>query len=110
MSINEVMTELYKSNFVRNVIQKIGREEQQHNLQDLEQDIYVTLLESGDKIVTMYEDDTLPFFITRIILNNINSKTSQYFYTYKKFAPDTEKIINFNYENAEDKEKNTSED
>lgn len=55
------------------------------DLDDLIQDIYFSLLcKDEDKIVKMYETKQLRFYVTRMCLNNIISKTSPYYVTYKK--------------------------
>ena len=54
-----------------------------HAYADLAQDIYVLLMEMPDeKIETMYEKGELPFFINRVLLNQLNSTTSTYYYKY----------------------------
>ena len=53
------------------------------NLEDLAQDIYMELLErDAETLPDTY--DELRYFIVRIILNNINSKTSRYYARYRK--------------------------
>lgn len=55
------------------------------DLQDLAQDIYFSILaKDEDKIVKMYETKQLRFYVTRMCLNNIISKTSPYYVNYKK--------------------------
>lgn len=54
-------------------------------MNDLEQDIYVELLEKDDDVIeTLYNKNQLNYYLTRMVINNINSKTSRYFYKYKK--------------------------
>ncbi len=53
---------------------------------DIAQMVYLILLETDEeKIIGMYERDELRFYITRIVLNNYNSKTSPFHKTYRKY-------------------------
>lgn len=62
-------------------------------LDDLIQDIYMFLLEyDAEKICKLNENKQLIFFIVRMIYNNYFSKTSRYYYKYKKFINNCEKI------------------
>ena len=56
-------------------------------LNDLSQNIYLDLLsKSEEKIVNLYETNQLRFFIVRMILNNLFSKNSPFYQTFKKNA------------------------
>lgn len=56
------------------------------DLQDLCQEVYAILLGyPPDKIVDLWESGCMPFFIVRIITNQLRSKTSRFYYTYKRF-------------------------
>lgn len=53
--------------------------------EDLIQDICMILLNiSEDEITRMHESDELRYYIARVVTNNIKSKTSPYYYKYKK--------------------------
>ena len=54
-------------------------------LNDLSQEIYLDLLQKDeDKIINLYETNQLRFFIVRMILNNLFSKNSPFYQTFKK--------------------------
>ena len=53
-------------------------------LKDLSQDIYVSLLEQQERIEAMTSDEQL-LYIQRMVFNNLKSKTSRYYYRYKKY-------------------------
>ena len=53
-------------------------------LKDLAQDIYLGLLEQQDRIEAMSTDEQL-LYIQRMCFNNLKSKTSRYYYRYKKY-------------------------
>ena len=59
--------------------------ENTENLKDLTQDIYLQLLQMRtDKLNDLYIKKQLRYWIARIVVNSIHSKTSPYYYTYKK--------------------------
>ena len=65
-------------------------------LNDLVQEIYLDLLsKSEEKIVNLYETNQLRFFIVRMATNNLFSKNSPYYQTFKKNANLTVDIDNF---------------
>ena len=53
-------------------------------LKDLAQDIYVSLLEQQERIEAMPTEEQL-LYIQRMCFNNLKSKTSRYYYNYKKY-------------------------
>ena len=53
-------------------------------LKDLAQDIYVSLLEQQQRIESMPTDEQL-LYIQRMCFNNLKSKTSRYYYNYKRY-------------------------
>ena len=54
-------------------------------LKDLAQDIYVSLIEQQERIEAMSTEEQL-LYIQRMCFNNLKSKTSRYYYRYKKYA------------------------
>lgn len=52
-------------------------------LKDLAQDIYVSLLEQQERIEAMPTEEQL-LYIQRVVYNNLKSKTSRYYYNYKR--------------------------
>ena len=53
-------------------------------LKDLSQDIYLSLLEQQQRIESMTSDEQL-LYIQRMVFNNLKSKTSRYYYRYKRY-------------------------
>lgn len=53
---------------------------------DLIQEIYLILLQyDEDKIQEIWDKGDMNFFISKLITNNYNSKTSRFYYKYKKY-------------------------
>lgn len=61
-------------------------------LKDLSQDIYVSLLEQQERIEAMPTDEQL-LYIQRMVFNNLKSKTSRYYYNYKRYAEKKAELI-----------------
>ena len=54
---------------------------------NLEQDIYVLLLEKDDKlIIALYNKGELGFYLLKVARNQLLSVNSKYYYTYIKLA------------------------
>lgn len=65
-------------------------------LNDLSQEIYLDLLQKDEqKIVKLYESNQIRFFVVRMILNNLFSKNSPFYQTFKKNTNATVNIDDF---------------
>ena len=87
MTNAQIINEIANGGLVEEIINGVSysKFENTENLKDLTQDIYLQLLQMRtDKLNDLYIKNQLRFWVTRIITNNIHSKTSPYFYTYKK--------------------------
>ncbi len=62
--------------------------ERSEDLEDFTQDLYLQLLEDGRDWETR---EDLEYFILRTIANNLQSKTSRYYYKYKLHDKDRDK-------------------
>lgn len=83
MNKHEIIEQLAKDKIVEGIIDNINNKDP--DLEDLKQDIYVELLLKDDQLIEqLYEDNKLRYFITKMVTNNIKSKTSPYYYQYKK--------------------------
>lgn len=88
MRTNEqIINEIANNGLVEEIINGVSysKFENKENLKDLAQDIYLQLLQMDNKKLNdLYCNNQLRYWITRIITNNIHSKTSPYYYQYKK--------------------------
>lgn len=93
MDKKDIINQLAINREVETLIENIIKTDDT-SLQDLSQDIYLDLLSKNDeKIIQLYKDEQLKYFIVRMIINNISSKNSPYYYKYKKFLNDTTPLI-----------------
>lgn len=81
-----IIEKLAKEKQIEQWVKNVSRTDLKRKfLEDLTQDIYLKLLSMPDeKIETLYETGELPFFVNRVIMNNINSTTSPYYQKYIK--------------------------
>ena len=76
--------------------------------EDLAQDIYLTLLKEPDeKIISLYEKNQSNYYISRLLSNNVNSRTSRYYYLYRRFRLNSEPI---RYDDSADYDDDTTEE
>lgn len=83
----QIINEIANGGLVEEIIQGVSysKFENQVNLQDLAQDIYLQLLQMRtDKLNDLYTNKQLRYWIARVVVNSIHSKTSPYYYQYKK--------------------------
>ena len=83
----QIINDIANGGLVEEIIQGVSysKFENTENLKDLTQDIYLQLLQMRtDKLNDLYAKNQLRYWIARIVVNSIHSKTSPYFYTYKK--------------------------
>ena len=61
--------------------------------EDLIQDVYLLLLEKGDKlIVDLYERGELAYYLLRVVRNQLLSVNSKYYYTYIKLGANSDEL------------------
>lgn len=86
MDVNEIVNEIAKQGLLHNIIMNItkGKSQDPDALKDLEQDIYVSLLGKGDKLIEVWDEGHINYYLARIVCNNIMSSTSFYYRTYIK--------------------------
>ena len=61
--------------------------------EDLIQDVYLLLLEKGDKlIVNLYERGELAYYLLRVVRNQLLSKNSPYYTKYIKFRAKSDEL------------------
>lgn len=90
-----IIEKLALNKTVETIIANITKNKDDDTLKDLAQMIYLDLLlKPYAKIEELDKNNQLNFFITRMVLNSINSKTSRYYYEIKRYNAITEEISN----------------
>lgn len=86
MTKNEVVNIIAKERMVEQICSNIAKTNSDI-LNDLSQNIYIDLLlKDEEKIVNLYETNQLRFFIVKMAKNNLFSKNSPFYKTFKKNA------------------------
>ena len=81
---NKIITEVYEKEIVKEIISNM--KVNLMDADDLEQEIYMILLEyNKNKIIELYNNKQLRYFIVGIIQRQYNSKTSPFYKKYKKY-------------------------
>lgn len=79
----EIVDRLARDKTIEKMIGKITNNKKDDTLFDLSSDTFISLL-TNPKVPEMYERGELNYFIARMLMNNICSKTSPYYRTYIK--------------------------
>lgn len=83
--MNKVVEQIAKQKIVEEIVYNIAKDTTDEDLHDLVQDVYMTLMEKDeDWLEGIYDRGQIRYLISRIVTNNINSKTSRFYYNYKK--------------------------
>ena len=81
---NEIVELIAKQKRIEDIILNI-KGEISSNEQDLAQDLYLSLLDKEEeKIIQLYEKGELRWFVTRMVVNNLKSVNSRFYYNYLK--------------------------
>ena len=88
MTKNEIIGIIAKEKMVEQICSNITKSADcDDTLKDLSQEIYLDLLSKDEeKIVNLYETNQIRFFVVRMITNNLFSKNSPFYQTFKKNA------------------------
>lgn len=85
-SKNTIITEIANAKVVETMVENIAHQPLSANLKDLCQMVYVILLEYDEsKIVELYENNQMQYFIARVIINQYRSSNSPYHALFRKF-------------------------
>lgn len=87
MTKNEIVTQLARRRVVEGLCLNVAHTGSLNaDLQDLAQYVYVVLLQYDDaKVLAMWQAGALPFFLSRIIVNQYRSTTSNFHRTIRAF-------------------------
>ena len=100
MNSREIIDKLAKNSVVEKLVRKYTDFVNNPYIEDLIQDIYVSLMEKDASFISgLYKKDELEFFIMKMIKNNLYSNTSPFYKKYQQFREITDSIEgDINYE------------
>lgn len=85
MTKNEIIKWVANTKMIETIIANIGKGTYPY-VDDLAQDLYLELLEKPeDKLIPLYEKNQMNFYITRMVMNNLLSHNSRYYYNYLRW-------------------------
>lgn len=94
MTKYEIVETLAKERAVEKMVENISHQSLHDDLYDLAQMVYVVLLDyDDDKIVDLWENGQINFFLARVILNQFRSNTSPFYTLFRKFADKADTLI-----------------
>ena len=86
MTKEKIIEAIAKEKLIEKIIDSYRPYQLNYYLEDLCQDIYISLLKTDDELIkSLYEKKEIAFYIRKIINNNLFSKTSPFYYNYSKF-------------------------
>lgn len=87
MSKREIVEDVALKGWVEECIKVVTGGVLRPEHKDLAQDIFIELLGlSDDKLKGLYERNQLKYYLMRIVRNNIQSKTSRFYYRYRRYS------------------------
>lgn len=104
MTAREIVGRLGMEKRVEQIILRIaGVTTLSADLSDLSQMVYLTLLEyPEDKIQDLWESNAINFLIVRLVLFNLRSKTSRYYYAIKIFSARSQDLTAIEHKTADE--------
>lgn len=95
MNKTSIIQELAVNKTIEEIVSNIIKQPVTDDEEDLIQDLYLYLMEKDDKLIEdLYNKNQLVFYITRMVINNIKSTTSPYYYKYRRWT--NNKVHNYN--------------
>lgn len=93
MTKREIIEKLARERRVETMLANIAKQPVAGTLEDLCQMVYLILLEYDEaKIVDLWENEQINFFIARILLNQYKSTNSPFYKLFRKYESKTTDI------------------
>ena len=84
MTKREVIEYIANNRIVEEIVKNIAGTADD-DLKDLIQDIYLDLYNKDERLlIKLFKENSIKFFLTKIVFNNVYSSTSRFYTTYKK--------------------------
>ena len=82
--INAIIEKIAREKRIENIIANVAKSEQQFDLDDLTQDLYLDLYtKDAAMLAKMIADDEIDYYLYRMVANNVYSVNSRYYRQYK---------------------------
>ena len=94
----EIVTQMASSRMVEAMVANIAHQRLSPELKDLCQMIYLILLEyDEEKLIDLWKNNQMKFFLARIIVNQFRSSYSPYHISFRKFQEMAVDITGFDW-------------
>lgn len=92
-SRKEIVERLVRERAVETMVQNIAHQSMNADLEDLSQMVYMILLEYDEaKILDLWRNNQMNFFIARIVINQFRSSNSPFHTLFRRFREMSEDI------------------
>lgn len=99
MDKNQIITEIARKKMVEAMVQNIAHQSLTPDLKDLCQMVYLILLEYEEqKLQDLWQNNQMPYFLARIILNQFRSSNSPFHTIFRKFQEKSVDISGLDWE------------
>lgn len=99
MDKNQIITEIARKKMVEAMVQNIAHQSLTPDLKDLCQMVYLILLEYEEqKLQDLWQNNQMPYFLARIIINQFRSSNSPFHTIFRKFQEKSVDISGLDWE------------
>lgn len=103
MTRSEIIAEVAEQRAVERIVANVGHSGLTADLSDLVQEIYMILLTyDEDKIIDLWENEELSYFIARIAINQYRSNNSPFHVVYRRFKEKSVDIVGLDFTDERD--------
>lgn len=103
MTRSEIIAEVAEQKAVERIVANVGHSGLTADLSDLVQEIYMILLTyDEDKIIDLWENEALSYFIARIAINQYRSSNSPFHVVYRRFREKSVDIVGLDFTDERD--------
>jgi hypothetical protein len=99
MEKNQIITEIARKQIVESMVKNIAHQSLTPDLKDLCQMVYLILLEYDEqKLQDLWQNNQMPYFLARIIINQFRSSNSPFHTIFRKFQEKSVDITGMDWE------------
>jgi len=89
----EIVEQIAKERRVEEIVENITHSSSNPALKDLCQLVYLILLDyDEEKIIDLWENNQMSFFLAKVISRQYRSPRSKYYYLYRRFSAKSEPL------------------
>lgn len=102
MTKADIISKMASEKMVEAMVANIAHQALNADLKDLCQMVYLILLEYDEtKLIDLWSNDQMNFFLARVIVNQYRSNNSPYHTTFRKFQEKSVDIVGMDWEDED---------